>query len=100
MHTPTHPGAKLGRREDVAAEASETEPAPVNTASIRAVEPALVNAVSNENDFGDPAVSIIERPSVVQANVTAEELMARLADEDGESGDNGVVDVAVRLHGA
>lgn len=75
VHTLTHPGAKLGNHDDAVAELEST------------------------NGGDDVAEPIIERPSVVKANVTAEELMARLADEDDEDGDDVAVDVAVS-HGA
>ena len=58
VHTLTHPGAKLGNHGDAVVEA-----APVNA---------------------DEQEPIIERPSVVKASVTADELMVRLAEEDDE----------------
>lgn len=45
-------------------------------------------------------MDIIERPSVVKASVTSEELMARLAEEDDEFCYDGTLDVAVRGNGA
>jgi hypothetical protein len=85
VHTLTHPGASLGRREDAVAE----------------VEPANVgDAVADVDERAAPNHDVAEGPSVVKANVTAEELMARLADEDDEDGEDVVVDVAVRQHGA
>jgi integrase/recombinase XerD len=62
VHTLTHPGAKLGSRDD----------------GDGVAEAAAVNA--------DDVEPLIEQPSVVKANVTAEELMVRLADEDDEDG--------------
>ena len=62
VHTLTHPRTRLGSRDDGAA----------------------AEAASVEADDAEP---IIERPSVVTANVPAEELMARLADEDDETDD-------------
>jgi integrase/recombinase XerD len=74
VHTLTHPGAKLGNHGDTVVEA-----APVNA---------------------DEQEPIIERPSVVKANVTAEELMARIAAEDDEFCCDGTLGVAVRSNGA
>ena len=56
VHTLTHPGARLGDHGETASEAA-------------------LDAVDEP---------IIERPSVVKASVTAEELMVRLAEEDDE----------------
>jgi len=74
VHTLTHPGARLGNHGAAAVEA-----APVNV---------------------DEQEPIIERPSVVKASVTAEELMVRLAEEDDEVCYDGTLDVAVRNNGA
>ena len=73
VHTLTHPGARLGNHGD------------------GVVEVASPNAVDEP---------LIERPTLVKANVTAEELMARLAAEDDELGYDGTLDVAVRNSGA
>ncbi|HMA94165.1 MAG TPA: site-specific tyrosine recombinase XerC [Polyangiaceae bacterium] len=75
VHTLTHPGAKLGNHDGAVAELEST------------------------NAGDGVAEPITERPSVAKANVTAEELMARLADADDEDGDDVAIDVAVS-HGA
>jgi integrase/recombinase XerD len=59
VHTMTHPGAKLGCEGD---------------------------AVVDEADANAPEL-LAERPTVAKASVTAEELMARLADEDDDETD-------------
>ena len=74
VHTLTHPGARLGNHGDTA------------------VESAPVNADEQE--------PIIERPTLAKANVTAEELMARLAEEDDEVCYDGTLGVEARGNGA
>jgi integrase/recombinase XerD len=74
VHTLTHPGAKLGNHDDVITDIEADEP---------------------DADADDILAPVIERPSVVKANVTAEELMARLADEDDEESDDIAVDERV-----
>ena len=86
VHTLTHPGAKLGSRGDAVAELEVTK------------------ADASEPDVDAALAPIIERPSDATPAVTAEELMAQLADEaedeDEEGGDIAPERVAVRLRGA
>ena len=72
VHSSAHPGARLSNYGDGVVEA----------ASLNTDEP------------------IIERPSVVKANVAPEELMARLAEEDDEICYDGTQDIGLRNSGA
>ena len=72
VHTLTHPGAKVIDAAHVVAE-------------LEAIE------TDDEVDLAP----IVERPSDSKSEVTAEELMAQLADEDDEEGDDGDADERV-----
>jgi integrase/recombinase XerD len=99
VHTLTHPGASLSRLGDAVVEANDE----VGDASVNPSEPSPTASALNAST-DDPLGPVIERPSVVKATVSAEELLARLASEGDEEADDtdGADDavVAVRRLGA